>query len=514
MEAWKRIIGKEMLGPWMVALTSLVLHLGFSGSLGFHRDELLYFTLGLHPDAGYFSVPPVIGLLAFLQIHLFGPTLLAAKLWPALVGGGLILLVSEMAAMMGGGRYARFLSALAVFSSVLFLRAFGLFQPVFLDIFCWTLSFFWLLKYIRKEEISTLYWLGITFGLGLLCKYNLLFLIFSIVMVLPFTRYRKLFGNIHFYGAILLALVLVMPNILWQFTHDLPIFAHFAELERTQLHQMTTANFISEQLLMIFPATVVALPGLYLLCFHPAGKRFRMIGWITVVVLVIYLLMRGKSYYTAGIYPFLLGAGAVWYEQSLRWKAVRILIPAFLLFFTWLMLPMGIPTKSPQKLVDYFDRVAKVTKNDAVRRYEDNRYEALPQDYADMLGWDELAGITGEAWSQVREKEHAIVFADNYGEAGAVAILGKPYHLPEALSFNDQFRFWTPASFATEIKEMVYINEEPGEDVRELFAEIRLIGAVSNPLARERGTKVFLCREPRESFNKLWVTARKKFVKP
>jgi hypothetical protein len=150
--------------------------------------------------------------------------------------------------------------------------------------------------------------------------------------------------------------------------------------------------------------------------------------------------------------------------------------------------------------------MARVTKNDAVRRYENNRYNPLPQDYADMLGWDELAAATHNAWLQVEHKDQCIIYAENYGQAGAVTILGKKYNLPEAISFSDNYRYWIPETFGSEITELIYINDEPGKDIKMLFENIREIGGVENPLAREFGTKVYLCTKPKSSFNMFWKT--------
>ena len=173
-----------------------------------------------------------------------------------------------------------------------------------------------------------------------------------------------------------------------------------------------------------------------------------------------------------------------------------------LLLLTWSALQMGLASKSPEKLVAYFDAMAKVTKNDAVRRYENNKYYPLPQDYADMLGWDELTEITNKAWQLAEHKEQCIIYAENYGQAGAITILGKKYHLPEAISFSDNFRYRIPKTFDREITGFIYINNELGKDVESLFQDIQEVGRITNPLAIEFCTRVYLCRKPLSSFNK------------
>jgi len=121
-----------------------------------------------------------------------------------------------------------------------------------------------------------------------------------------------------------------------------------------------------------------------------------------------------------------------------------------------------------------------------------------------MIGWEELTALADSAWSMIADKESSFIYAENYGQAGAITVIGKKYGLPEAVSFNESFLYWLPREFPVEMKSLVYINDEPGEDVQELFARITLIGRISDLDAREFGTGVFLCEEPVTSFNVFW----------
>lgn len=494
----------------LLALLGAVFQLVFYHTMGFHRDELLYFTLGEHPAFGYQSVPPFIGLVALISVKIFGYTLFAAKFFPAVMGGFTIYLTASMASELNGGKYAQILTALATGGCILFLRAFSLFQPVSFDIFFWTLSFYLILRFINSNLDKYIYWLGITFGIAFLNKYNIVFLILPLLLVLPFTRFRNLFARRSVYLAILIAFVIVLPNLIWQLINHFPVVRHMSELRRSQLEHVTDGEFFSEQFLMIFPATILAVPGLLYLLLSGKMRKYLLPALMVLVVLVLYLLFHGKGYYAAGIYPFLIATGGVFYEKAFNKQYLRIPFVFVLLFLSWSILPIGKPIYSPEKLVRYFDHVKAVTGDDSSRRFEDNSYHKLPQDYADMLGWDELASLTNKAWQQVADKNGCIIFCDNYGEAGAIAILGKKYGLPEPLSFNDAFRYWAPARFDHEITTMIYINDEPGQDVKDLFTDIQKIGQIDNPLAREYGVGVYLCRNPRSSFNRFWEEVVKK----
>jgi hypothetical protein len=423
-----------------------------------------------------------------------------------MLGGVMIYLAAKMAKELKGTLFAQILAAIGVLCSIMFLRTYSLFQPVFLDIFFWTLTLYLLLRFINSGHKRYLYLMGIAIGIGILNKYNLLFLLAALLMIVPFTKIRKVLLTKDLYLTALLAFLIVLPNIIWQINHHLPVLSHLEELKKSQLEKMSNMTFLVEQLLLIYPATFIALPGIFYLLFNRKVIYFRWIGYSMVVVIMLYLALHGKSYYTAGIYPLLISTGAVFYENLFRNNFMRAGLVVSLLLLTWSVLPMGVPSKSPEQLVAYFDKMAKITGNDAVRRYENNKYYPLPQDYADMLGWEELAAITNRAWQLAEHKDQCIIYAENYGQAGAITILGKKYNLPEAISFSDNFRYWIPKTFDREITEFIYINHELGKDIELLFSDIREVGRITNPLAREFGLQVYLCKNPRSSFNKFWTS--------
>lgn len=500
---------KKNAAVLIVSLCGILVHLIFLSRLEFHRDELLYLSLGEHPAPGYHSVPPLIGLLSWLLTHTIGYTQFAARIIPAILGGAAIYLTAEIALEMKGGQFARIVAAVSLLSSLVFMRAFSMLQPVPFDIFFWTLALYLFIRYINTEGPKYLIWFFVTLAIAFLNKYNIIFLAFPIGLFIIVSNYRKLLSNKYFYIGLGLAFLIVLPNLIWQIVHKFPVINHMSELRESQLVNMSVSTFLLEQLLMIIPATIVAIPGLFYLFLSKNLKPFRFLGWIILAVIILYLVLQGKSYYTAGIYPFLIAAGALLFERYIDTLLRQIAFILILIFAGIRILPMGIPVYAPDKLVAYFDKVEKTTGNNSIRRYEDNDYHKLPQDYADMLGWEELAGLTNLAWEKSGNKNNCIIFAENYGEAGAITIIGKKYQLPEALSFSDTYRYWAPLTFPTEITDVIYINFEPGKDVSQLFGNIEEIGRVTNPLARECGVQVYLYTNPLQSFNKFWEEAVK-----
>jgi hypothetical protein len=495
---------KESIIIISIALISVIFEMAFNNIFEYHRDELLYLSFSQHPDFGYFSVPPLIGLFAFIATKIFGYNLFAARFFPAMAGALLIYLSSLIARELKGNFYSQILTALCIAGSILFVRAFGLFQPVVFDILFWTILIYLIIRYINTNQNKYLLYFGIALGFGFLNKYNIVFLIIPVLLVLSFTKYRRIFISKYFYFAALIAFVIALPNLIWQIFHQLPVINHMEELRNSQLSKMSPVTFLIEQVLMILPTTFIGFAGLFYLLLSKKMNEYKLIGFISLAVLLLFLIMKGKSYYTAGIYPVLITAGSVLFGNILKRNYSRIILIAAILFLEWQFLPMGKPFYSSDKLVSYFDEMAKKSGNDNIRRFEDNKHHKLPQDYADMLGWNELAEITNKAWQKVDNKNACIIYAENYGQAGAISIIGKEYKLPEAICFNDNFRYWIPKSLPTEITEFIYINDELGKDIKELFSDIKEIGRINNPLAREYGTQVYLCKKPNQSFNQFW----------
>ena len=487
-----------------LALLNAAIHLYFSNNLEFHRDELLYFSLGQHPAAGYATVPPLTGWIAWLMQNIFGYSIFAVRFFPALLSGLMVFLISALAKELGGSGYSRILAAVGIIMSVFGLRTFLLFQPVYFDLTLWTLMFYLIVKYINSSWDTYLILIGITAGIALLNKYLIGLLLVIILVILPFTQYRQIFRNKKFWYGILAGVVVFLPNMVWQIANSLPVINHMAELQRTQLVNVDRSAFLIEQLVTPGAASILTIAGILYLFINKNAWKFRFLGLVVISVILTLMLLHGKSYYTQGIFPFLIAAGAVSWENMLRKAWSRVLLVIVIIGLTIPILPIGIPVYKTEKLVSYFGNIGTKYGLDFVCRFEDNSIHSLPQDYADMLGWEELTRIAGEAWQKVTDKRSAFIYCENYGQAGAITVIGKKYGLPEAICFSESFRYWIPERFVPDITTLVYINDEMGEDVKQVFRKITKIGSIANPDARELGTTVWLCEDPAGSFNSFW----------
>ena len=323
-------------------------------------------------------------------------------------------------------------------------------------------------------------------------------------MVFLFTRYRNIFGRKIFWIGVAAGFIVFLPNLIWQIAHGLPVINHLSELAETQLVHVDRKAFLIEQIIMPGPASILTLAGLFYILLNNGKKRYRFLGFVVLASVFALMLMRGKSYYTIGVFPFLTSAGAVFYETFLNKWYSRLILVSFLILFTYISLPFGLQVYKTEGLIKYFDTVEYKYGFDFGRTFEDGSKHSLPQDYADMLGWEELTEVTAKAWEMIPDKESAFIYCENYGQAGAITIIGKKYGLPEAISFHESFRYWIPEQFNPDPESFIYINDELGDDVNALFNKITKVGSITNINAREYGTTVWLCEDPVISFNSFW----------
>ncbi len=473
----------------------------------FHRDELLYLALGNHPDWGYWSNPPMIGWLGAIIREFPIHTVEAARLLPLLASIGTLALSLRMTRMMGGGFYAELMVGVAMLVCPPYLRTMVMFQPVVFDVFFWTLCAFLLLQYLIHKKTSSLLWLAAALGLGLLNKYLLLVFAAAMAIGLFLTPFRQLYRQKQLYLAASLALLVWSPNLIWQAVNGFPVFHHFGMLTENQLVNVSPAGFLLGQLMAHLPAIFLIPLGLVFF-FVKSGERFRLLGWVFVLVEIFLLIFKGKDYYALGLYPFVLAAGAVFLEKITAngWvgKVVRTGLIGLSLALGIAIAPFSIPYLPVEEMVKYCADFQKNTGISGPTKWEDGVEHDLPQDYADMQGWREIGKLAIKAWQQSEDKKATLIYAENYGQASAIEWYGHQQGLPAVYSFSDTYLLWIPDTLDREITTFIYVNDELGEDVQELFADIQMIGAVENPRAREIGTKVYRCSAPRASFREFY----------
>jgi hypothetical protein len=471
-----------------------------------HRDEFLYLAEGHHIAWGFMEVPPLLSVFAWL-IHVCGDGMFWIKFWPSLFGAFTFIIVANIIRSLGGKSFALLLGFLPFIFGA-YLRTHFLFQPNFLEIFFWTMIAWSIISWIQTQQNKWLYIFGLSVGLGMMSKYSVAFFVASILIGLLFTPQRKIFTNKHFYAAALLAFIIFLPNLLWQYHHHFPVIYHMNELQKNQLQYVSPAAFLIDQLIMNLPCVFIWITGLCWISFSHKAKQYRFLGWAYISVIVLLLIGHGKNYYSLGVYPVLLAFGAYPLEQftALRFKFLRYVFVIIPLAIGYVFLPIALPLYEPDKLSAYYEK--NQTEKLGALKWEDQKNHPLPQDFADMLGWEEMAKKMAAAYNSLdsNEKKHTILFCDNYGQAGAVNYYAGKYHIPEAYSDNASFLYWMPDNLAFD--NIVLVTDDHEEMQHEFiknFASAVLTDSVTNLYAREKGSLIIVLKGPDEQFKKFYI---------
>lgn len=493
---------------WIIILVMVGIKLTFhfltSGNYELHRDALLYVSLGDHPGWGYASVPPSIGILANISRFLFGDSLFGIRFFPAIAGGLSMFLVALLVREFGGKSFALLVGCTAYLFSVAYLRTNSLFQPVAFNQFYWLLSYYLLIRLVKSGKTTTWIWIGVVWGLAILNKYSIAFFALAAVGGMLISDQRKLLFNWHFLTGMTAGFLIFLPNLIWQYNHNWPVVRHLTELRETQLVYVNLGDFIFMQFLMNAHALLVWIAGLIIVFTKRGMERFRFISYSFFLCLVILMIFRGKAYYTLGLYPVLFAAGAValedWFVRRiyfLRYVAMVLIIGTALPF-----IPLSAPLLPQDRLVGYSAWVSKIIGPGLIT-WEDGVVHEIPQDFADMTGWKQLADITTAAFNTLsqQEKEKCMIYAPNYGRAAAISFYGKPLGLPEPVSFNDAFLLWAPDEFKESV--LIYVDRDTA-NISNGFESIELYGKVNDPYFRENGIPVYICRGPNREFTDLY----------
>lgn len=474
-----------------ILLFKLVFHfLIIHPSYDLHRDEFLHLDQANHLAAGYLSVPPFTAFLSLL-IKWLGGDAFWVRFFPALFGTLTLLIVLKLIDLLKGGLFSKLLAA-AVFMCSAMSRLNMLYQPNSFDVLTWTLTFYLLILYVRTGASYLLLWSGAVIGVAFLNKYNILFLVMGLIPALLVSSQRKIFLNKHLYGGVLIALLLALPNVIWQIGNGLPVLHHMNELAATQLVNVERIGFIKEQLLFFLTGTVVWVAALIGFASYPPFKPYRFVGWTFLFVMALFVCLRAKPYYALGLYPILIAWGSVYMEQILSYERIstRILRGVLLLFTvlpTVVLFRMIFPVMEPGKL----NQLMKPEQREILAKWEDGKVHELPQDFADMLGWREMAELAVQAYERVpaAERAHTLILCDNYGQAGAINYYAGDKVSP-AVTFSADYVFWFPAMDT--LRYVIIVGDEPEEYVRKYASGYTKTGQISHPLAREYGTGIYL----------------------
>jgi hypothetical protein len=500
--------------PALIALVYFALHMATASRYGYFRDALYYLACAQHLDWGYVDHPPLIVALAWVAEHFTGTSLRALLVWPALAGCARILLVAAFARELGAKRFGTALAAVlgatpGVWYAIDHQFAMNAFEPVL-----WTGCAYALLRLIKTKNPRWWVAFGAVAGLGMETKYSIAVFGFALVAGLLLTPQRRLLFTPWLLAGGGVAVLIFLPNLLWNVHHHWPFFELMHNIRTTKRDVIVgPVAFLGQQILLMSPPSLPFwLGGLWFYLFARAAKEYRAFGWAFLITLGFFLLAHGKNYYSAPAYPIVLAAGGVFVERLLAEQRfqknpqLRLALQAGA--FAWLILvailPM-LPVTVPVLPVDAYLRYQEHLPFEIPRSEHAHFGAVLPQHYADEFGWPEMAEKVARVYESLPEEQRkkTAIFANNYGEAGAIDFFGPQYGLPKAICPNQSYYLWGPREYTGEI--VIVLGARRVDDARPYFQSVEVAATIDDPHALPyENVPILLCRGMKTDLREIW----------
>jgi dolichyl-phosphate-mannose-protein mannosyltransferase len=490
---------------WALAAFKLVLHLLLAGRYGYFRDELYFLDCGRHLAFGYVDHAPLIALVSRAALEL-GGSLLALRTFPAVAGAMLVALAVLIAWRLGGGTFAQAVAGVAVIAAPVYQAVHGLlsmnaFEPVF-----WMGAMYVLIRIIQTGDGRRWIVVGLLLGLGLENKHSTAFFGLALAVALVLSPQRQALRTRWPWMAAALALAIFLPNLVWQLQNGFPTLEGLANVRRTGKNVVLgPVEFVGQQILMLHPVLLPLWLGGLAWLFAGARGRHRLLGWTFVVFFAVLFVLKGKNYYLAPIYPLLLAAGGVALEGMVgrrRWPTIAVL--ATIVFASLVTAPLALPVLSPERYFAYEKALGF-----APPKTEVGHRGPLPQHFGDRFGWPELVAEVARIYHALpaEDRARAAVFANNYGEAGAVNLFGPRYGLPPAISAHQTHFLWGPRGNTGAV---LIVLQDDRETLERLCASVEQAGAHAHPWGMaEENNPIFVCRGLTPPLPELWPRLKK-----
>jgi len=480
----------EMLA---IAAAVTLAHLLTNHRYGFHRDELQVLSDARHLDWGFVPYPPLTPFVERIGLSIFGVSMVGLRLFSVIAQAVVILFGGLMARELGGGKLAQVTTALAVALAPLALFEGTEFQYTTFDYLWWVLIAYFVIRLLKTDDPRWWLAIGATIGLGFMTKYTMGFYLAGVMGGVLLTRARRYLGSWWFWGGMALGFLICLPNLVWQVKHDLVSLHFLQHIHKRDVGEGRADGFWRDQL-MICTDLVAAPLWIAGVIGYLRDRRYRMVAWMYLIPLGLFMIGKGRGYYVGAAYPMLMAMGAVMGERWLgslskrpRWLLETVFLVG-LVAWGLLMSAMILPVASGGRMMKF-----------ALQNNGDLR---------DEIGWDELvktvAGIRDALPPQ--QRENVGVFVGNYGELGAVEILGASYHLPVPISRTNTayLRGYPEPAPATWI-----IVGFSSRYVNETFVSCHLAGHNGNSLGvkneeSEDHPDIFVCGPPRLPWPEFW----------
>jgi Dolichyl-phosphate-mannose-protein mannosyltransferase len=494
------------LVPFVFALLTLLVHLAVGKGYGYFRDEFYYIACSNHLAWGYVDHPPFsIALLALSRL-LLGDSVIAIRIIPYLAGAAVVFITGLMVIDLGGKRLAQLLACIAALIAPIYLGNDTFYSMNALEILFWTLAAYLLIRILKTNDTKLWIVLGIVMGLSLLNKISMLWFGAGLFVGLILTPQRTLLKTRGPWIAGIIAGLLFAPNILWQIKNGWPTLEFMHNATTFKMAGVSPVQFILEQFQVLHPLTFPLTIGALVFYFASKdGKNFRVLGFIFVTVFVL-LIVNGKSRagYLAPAYPMMFAAGATWLDRFISKPAIKISYAVLMILGGMVTAPLALPILPVESYIRYSRALGLKPDTEENKEIGD-----LPQFFADMQGWDAMEAEVARVFHQLTPQEQAnsAIFAQNYGDAGAMELLGRKDQLPDVMSGHNNYWLWGPPQHRLDV---VIIIGGDKEDHLQSFESVEPAGMVrcGYCMPYENNQTVFVCRRLKATPAELWPRAK------
>lgn len=502
----RSLLPDVLVVPLLFAALKLALHALAITNYGYFRDELYYIACSKQFAWGFVDQPPFSIALLALNRSLFGDSLIALRWLPAFSGAGTVVITGLLVRQLGGGRFAQALACLCAVLVPVWLAVDHFFSMNAFDTFFWSLAALLLLRALEGRRPGTWLWLGLVLGLGLLNKTSMLWFGGAAFLGLVLTRHRRTLLTPWPWAAAALAALLFLPHVVWQVQHGWPTLEF---MRNATQHKMVRTGFVAfwvQQILVMSPALLpVWLIGLGALL---ASRHGRILGIVFLAVAAL-LVVGGSSRpnYLAVAYAPLFAAGAIAIERASAAQRRGWLRPVAVAEVALLglpLVPMGLPFLPVERQVAY-------TRAFGFRPggQEHTREGELPQVFADMFGWEDLARHVARVYNALPPGDRAKcgIYTNNYGQAGAIDFFGPRYGLPPAISPHNNYWLWGTRGATGEV---LIIVGGSRDDAHADFRSVVLADTTDceHCMPYEDGAPIFLCRGLNQPLERRWLQIR------
>lgn len=493
---------------FLFPLFKLLFHLSTASGYGIFRDELYYLACAEHLGWGYVDHPAFSIFVLWVVRHGFGDGLFALRLVPALAGAATVLVVGLTARVLGGGRFAQALAMTAALVAPVYLGIGHYYSMNALDLLLWALVGLVVARLLVAPSAGLWIALGALCGVGLMNKLGMLWLGAGIVVGLVLTPARRFLATVWPWVVALLAVLGAYPYLRWQVLNDWSTVEWIHNATTKKMVPVSLGAFVSGQIQNLHPVNVLVwVAGLAFLLVARAGRPFRMLGWMWLTVAVILATASAsRPGYLAPAYTWLFAAGGVAWERLLAGRAAawRGALLVVLLATGAVTAPFALPVLPVDSYLRYAAALGQKPHTE-----EKKELSELPQWYADMQGWPEVAQAIGAAYASLpaADRARAAVFGGDYGVAGAVDRFGPALGMPKAISAHNSYWLWGPRGWDGEV--LVIPSRNEGR-LRRLFADVERAGTIEcgRCMPYENHLPIWVARHARISVPQLWFAAK------